>query len=194
MTVSSIVNRGRKIPCRHIEKAVISLFRRENHPSFQRDRSHHFETIVSSLINQLLIWMSFQNDRSSIISKRGLIVWSPYDEGETEAGSGIEKGIGSQRLSPISSAENAQQDDQQNCDVFVNLHRFFSFWIFLSEGVVFFRKNAYIINRIFICEGVIQRERKPWYIRTVCSSLRRFRHGMHLSSDRCFLFWHQTTK
>ena len=109
--------------------------------------------------------MSFQNDRSSIISKRGLIVWSPYDEGETEAGSGIEKGIGSQRLPQISSAKYAQQDDHKNGDIFVNLHLFSPFENFLSEGVVFFRKNAYIINRIFICEGVIQRERKPWYIR-----------------------------
>ena len=133
--------------------------------------------------------MSFQNDKSSIISKCGLIVWSPYDEGETEAGSGIEKGIGSQRLPQISSAKYAQQKDHKNGDVFVNLHRFSPFEIFLSEGVVFFRKNAYIINRIFICEGVIQRERKPLYIRKVCASLRRFRHGMHLSSDRCFFIY-----
>ena len=132
MTVSSIVNRGRKIPCHHIEKAVISSFRSESHPSFRRDRGHHFETTVSPLINQLLIWMSFQNDRSSIISKCGLIVWSPYDESETEAGSGIEKGIGSQGLPQISSAKYAHQDDGNDCDVFINLHLFSPFEKFSS--------------------------------------------------------------
>ena len=141
MTVLSIVNRGRKIPCRHIEQTVISSFRSESHPSFQRDRRHHFETTVSALIYLLLIWMSFQNDRSSIISKCSLIVWSPYNESQTEAGSGIEKGIGSQGLPQISSAENTQQDNYQNGDIFVSFHFLLLLKIFRQRGLSFSPKT-----------------------------------------------------
>ena len=66
---------------------------------------------------------------------------------------------------------------------------FFSFWKnFSSEGVVFFRKNAYIINRIFICEGVIQRERKPWYIRRFVLPSGAFATGCTYLRIGAFLF------
>ena len=181
MTVSSIVNRGRKIPCRHIEKAVISSFRRESHPSFRNDSFAYDESKINlNVISKWQIIYHFEMRSHSLIPIR----WGrdrsrqrdrkKYREPET-APNFVRKICPSGRSAELWCI-------CKSSSIFLLLQ------IFSSEGVVFFRKNAYIINRIFICEGVIQRERKPWYIRRFVLPSGAFATGCTYLRIGAFLF------
>ena len=166
MTVSSIVNRGRKIPCR--------LSKGQSYPHFEEKAIRHFEEIGASFRND-----SFACDESKInlnvISKWQIIYhfeMRSHSLIPIRWGRGLSRQRDKGRCREPGTAPNFVRRKCQagRSSEWWYVCKLSSFLLLLknfsSEGVVFFRKNAYIINRIFICEGVIQRERKPWYYQT----------------------------
>ena len=188
MTVLSIVNRGRKIPCRisnrqscFILKRTSSVISKRQTASFRND-SFAFDSSIINL-NVLSKWQiiyHFEMRSHNLIPIR----WVPARSRQRDR----------ERCREPETAPNfvrkicpAGQLSEWWC--ICKLSFFTPFENFSSEGVVFFFENSYIINRIFICEGGIQRETKPWYDQTGWCFPWRFRQVKHLSSDRCYFLY-----